>query len=75
MASPANPVSVLVVDDDEWLLILMSEALRTEGNAVATAASAKDAHASLKAHTPDLMLLDLKLTDVYGTPLIATLQQ
>jgi signal transduction histidine kinase len=73
-ASSAKP-SILVVDDDEGMLILMSEALRADGNEVTTANSAKSARAWLKANTPDLMLLDLKLKDSDGPALIAALQQ
>lgn len=66
---------ILVVDDDEGLLILMAEALRAEGYAVATADSGKSARAWLDGHTPDLMILDLKLKDSDGPALVANLQR
>lgn len=66
--------SILVVDDDEGMLILMAEALRAEGYEVITAESAKEAHATLKCHSPALMLLDLKLKDSDGPTLISKLQ-
>lgn len=65
---------ILVVDDDEGLLILMAEALRAEGHDVATAGSGRAALAWLAAHTPDLMLLDLKLKDIDGPTLLEKLQ-
>ena len=71
-SSPAR--QILVVDDDEGLLILMAEALREEKYEVFTAASARAARESLAAHTPDLMLLDLKLPDAEGPALVASLQ-
>jgi signal transduction histidine kinase len=71
-SSPAR--SVLVVDDDEGLLILMAEALRSESYDVSTAASAKDARRSLASHSPDLLILDLKLPDGQGPALVASLQ-
>lgn len=73
-ASPQAP-SILVVDDDEGLLILMAEALRAEGYEVATAASGEAARAWLQQHTPQLMLLDLKLKDSDGPALVANLQR
>jgi signal transduction histidine kinase len=63
------------VDDDEGLLILMAEALREEGYEVATADSGKAAREWLQKHTPDLMLLDLKLKDSAGPALVANLQE
>lgn len=53
----------------------MTEALRTEGYVVATASSAGAARTWLQAHTPDLMLLDLKLKDGEGPALVANLRQ
>ncbi len=75
MAAPAHAPSILVVDDDEGLLILMAEALRAEGYTVATADSAATARAWLQRHSPDLMLLDLKLKDSDGPALVANLQR
>jgi signal transduction histidine kinase len=72
---PAHPTSILVVDDDEGLLVLMAEALRAEGYEVMTADSGKGARDWLQGHTPDLMLLDLKLKDSDGPALVANLQQ
>lgn len=74
MSAARQPPSILVVDDDEGLLILMAESLRAEGYEVATADSARAARAWLKEHTPDLMLLDLKLKDSDGPALVANLQ-
>jgi signal transduction histidine kinase len=75
MGTSPNTSSILVVDDDEGMLILMAEALRVEGYEVATAESAKSARAWLKEHTPELMLLDLKLQDAEGPALIAAIQE
>ena len=75
VGSGANTPSILVVDDDEGMLILMAEALRAEGYEVATADSAKSARAWLRQHAPELMLLDLKLQDAEGPALITALQE
>lgn len=53
----------------------MAEALREAGYQVATAPSARTARQWLKEHTPDLMLLDLKLKDGNGPALVESLQQ
>ena len=75
MSTSGQSRSILVVDDDEGLLILMAESLRAEGYDVATADSGKSARAWLQKHTPDLMLLDLKLKDSDGPALVANLQR
>ena len=75
MSPPAQLPAVLVVDDDEGLLILIADALRGEGCAVATATTAKSARAWLEQHTPELMILDLKLPDGSGPALVAELQR
>jgi signal transduction histidine kinase len=75
LASPIQPPSILIVDDDEGLLILMAGTLRTDGYEVATANSGRAARLWLKDHTPDLMLLDLKLKDGDGPALVANLQR
>ena len=73
---PVAPASaILVVDDDEGLLILMAETLRTEGYHVSTAHSAKSAQESLDQQAPELMILDLKLQDASGPELVARLQR
>ena len=62
------------MDDDEGMLILMTEALRADGYDVATAESAAKTRVWLKSNSPDLMLLDLKLKDSDGPTLISQLQ-
>ena len=75
LATPDKPSHLLVVDDDEGLLILMAETLRSEGYVVDTVRSATSARAWLDQHAPDLMFLDLKLPDGNGPALVASLQR
>ena len=75
MPDSLKAASILVVDDDEGLLILMAEAFRAEGCEVATAGSGAEALAWLARQTPDLMLLDLKMKDVGGQALLERLRQ
>ncbi len=69
-----QPPRILVVDDDEGLLVLMAQTLRSEGYVIATADSGRAAVASLAHHLPDLILLDLKMKDVAGPALLARLK-
>lgn len=62
--------TILIVDDDHGLLILMSNVLSDAGWSVSTADSWAAARKRLAEHTPDLMLLDLKLKDIEGTALL-----
>jgi signal transduction histidine kinase len=72
----AHPApQILIVDDDEGILLLMAEALATEGYEVATARSAAAAREALAGQTPALLLLDLKLPDGGGPTLVADLQR
>jgi signal transduction histidine kinase len=75
MAAPRPSEHVLIVDDDEGMLILMAEALRTEHYAVATAHSGSAALEAMARQVPDLMLLDLKMQDMDGTALIKRLRE
>jgi PAS domain S-box-containing protein len=70
-----RPPSILVVDDDEGLLLLMAETLRSEGYEVATADSGASALAWLEKNSADLLLLDLKMKDVGGQALVEQLKQ
>lgn len=74
-SAPSAAPCILVVDDDEGLLVLMSETLRAEGYDVLTAASGAETIQRLRERRPDLMLLDLKLRDVGGPELIERLRQ
>jgi Signal transduction histidine kinase len=67
--------TVLVVDDDEGLSILMAEALREAGHEVVTANSGAAAAKRLAERAPDLMVLDLKLKDVGGAELLKRLRK
>lgn len=72
--SPERP-TILIVDDDEGLLVLMAEALRDENFTVFTASSGAAAIARMAERKPDLMLLDLKLKDVGGQAMLKQLRR
>lgn len=74
MTAPSTP-TILIVDDDEGLRVLMAESLRSDGFNVATAGSGADALGWLAKNSPDLMLLDLKMQDVGGQAIVERLRQ
>jgi len=68
-----TPATILVVDDDPGLVVLIERALREEKWRVATATSGREALAWLERHPADLLLLDLKLNDLGGREFIGAL--
>jgi PAS domain S-box-containing protein len=73
MTATALPPTILVVDDDEGLLRLISSALKREKWAVATASSGAAGLEWLRRNSADLLLLDLKLQDIEGKQFIGAL--
>jgi two-component system OmpR family response regulator len=61
-----TPVRVLVVDDEPDLLDVVSRMLRSEGWAVATAATGGEALARAREFRPDAVVLDVMLPDQDG---------
>jgi len=57
---------ILVTDDDQDMLLLASTLLRDEGYKVFEAASGKECLDAVKAHHPDVVLLDVMLPDMTG---------
>src|ERR1051325_9639695 len=67
----ARPARLLVVDDEENILLTISEVLRLEGHEVETAASGLEAVSKLEAGEPfDLVLTDLHMEDGGGPVLL-----
>lgn len=58
--------TVLVVDDDEMILHLMTQLLEGADMRVTTASSGRDALAQLRREVPDVVVLDGMLPDVHG---------
>jgi CheY-like chemotaxis protein len=65
---------VLVVDDNELNLKLMTYLLATEDCDVETASDANKARSAMRANRPDLLLLDLQLPDMDGLKLTRLLR-
>jgi two-component system, OmpR family, response regulator len=62
----AAPLRVLVVDDEQNLVELVSMALRYQGFGVETASSGREALAAVTRFKPHLMVLDVMLPDMEG---------
>jgi two-component system, cell cycle response regulator DivK len=58
---------VLIVDDNEKNLKLARDVLRLAGFRTLEASSGADAVALVAEHAPDLILMDIRLTDMDGT--------
>jgi len=69
------PARLLVADDEEGLLFLMVDALRREGWEVEGFPSGAETLDWLKDHEPDLLLLDLKLSDLSALELVEQLRR
>lgn len=57
---------VLIVDDEQNILLYLSEALEDEGYAITTKGSGQEAVSVLEKENFDLVLVDLKLRDIDG---------
>ena len=57
---------ILVVDDEQYVRELLKRTLEQEGYAVTLAADGSSALVRLREHTPDLVLLDIRMPDLTG---------
>lgn len=58
--------SILVVEDEALIRHLVVDTLTDEGHRVLAAASGEDALERLDGHTPDLMIVDLRMPGMSG---------
>lgn len=65
-----NPPCILIVDDDPGVVRLLERVLGREGFTTLAAGSGREVLALPEASRPDLMLLDLKLSDMAGAGLV-----
>jgi DNA-binding response OmpR family regulator len=65
----SEATTILVTDDDPRMLALTTEVLREAGYEVLQASTGKQCLEALKAHHPDIVLLDVMLPDTTGIEL------
>ena len=70
MHTPPTPSSILVVDDESEILVLVKDILKDEGYEVDIAENAESARASRRNRRPDLILLDIWMPDTDGISLL-----
>ena len=66
--------SILIIDDEKDLCLLLGEALRTHGYNVKTVHTRKEAMSSLKMQAPDMVFCDLKLPDGDGMKILSKIR-
>lgn len=69
------PAKILIVDDNDINLKLLSKVLKLSGYQVITARNAKDAIRHVQENQPDLALLDVRMPDMDGYELCRCLRQ
>ncbi len=75
MLTQTEPVKILVVDDEEIMLKLACDALRSQGHRVIGASGALEALDKLKQENFDFILTDIKMPEMDGMELIQTAHQ
>jgi DNA-binding response OmpR family regulator len=65
---------VLVIDDEPDIVYMVKVILRSAGCEVATAGGVKDGTAMIDSDEPDLVLLDLRLTDGDGMEVLEAMR-
>jgi DNA-binding response OmpR family regulator/anti-sigma regulatory factor (Ser/Thr protein kinase) len=65
---------ILAVDDDPGCLVLLTSILEPKGFEVRTAARGAQALASVEAHPPDMILLDVRMPDMDGLEVLRRLR-
>lgn len=71
----ATGATILVVDDDDSIRVLMKSLLRQHGFSPRTASSGAAALEQVRENGVDLVLLDLGLQDIRGEELVARLRE
>jgi two-component system KDP operon response regulator KdpE len=70
-----NHTMILVVEDDKYILSLITMFLKDEGYKTVEAMSGKEAISLYYANNPDIILLDLGLPDIDGMEVVAKIRE
>ena len=71
----AEKKSILIVEDDKAIIKSFKDILQSEGYSVDTAETGREAIQKSKAQFYNLVLLDIKLSDMEGTKLLTTMHE
>lgn len=72
----ADPLGrILIVDDEQPVLEVLSEYLQSQGYTTATAAGGAEALAALERERPDLVLLDVRMPGIDGLEVLRRLRR
>jgi PAS domain S-box-containing protein len=74
-APVAEPLSVLVVDDDSALIRTLGDILRLHGYQTSTAGTGEEGLAKARESSPALAVVDLRLPDMDGLELVSRLHE
>jgi len=66
---------LLIVDDQAGIRILLAEVFGAEGYETFQAANGKDALAIVREHSPDLVLLDMKIPGMDGLEILKQIKE
>ena len=66
---------ILAIDDENDVLVIIENALRSEGYEVLTASNGYDGIATAQDEKPNLILLDLMMPEMDGFEVLGTLRQ
>ncbi|MCW2747314.1 MAG: response regulator, partial [Nocardioidaceae bacterium] len=67
-------VQILLVEDDDAIRRGLTRALTDLGNVVTAVGTGSAALASVREHSPDVILLDLGLPDLVGSDVLAVIR-
>jgi DNA-binding NtrC family response regulator len=66
---------ILIVDDNKDLLRILSDIIKSEGYEVITAAGGRKALKEVSTHSPDLVLLDVRLPEIDGLKVLEEIKK
>ena len=75
MSAPAEPLNVLVIDDDKLLAETIAESLERRGHACTVVNGGKAGVAKLEQEPFDVVLTDLKMADLHGLEVVERCRQ
>ena len=71
----SDPLSLVVVDDDRYIVTLLEDVFQQEGMEVQSFTNSVEAQAHLRSHRADLVITDIKMPDVTGLDLLRDVKQ